>query len=219
MTIQAIPTRYRDVLFRSRLEARWAVFFELAGIPWAHEPTGYRVGGLGPYLPDFHLSVTIGGRKGVFVEVKANRERANMMLLETFGALGDDPILLLDGPPAPRPFPLFRKGGGPEWAAFGEGLIRHLALSHGHGEADPGRRVFVDRQTEKAINEAMACRFEHGRRPKDRDAMAAMWGDEIADRWPVPADQKDHLRVQISHGGMTHDMARRICRHLKLEAV
>jgi hypothetical protein len=27
--------------FRSRLEARWAVFFDVAGIPWQYEPEGF----------------------------------------------------------------------------------------------------------------------------------------------------------------------------------
>ncbi|MCU1613735.1 MAG: hypothetical protein JWO98_1275 [Frankiales bacterium] len=50
--IQAIETRYAGCRFRSRLEARWAVFFETLGIPWEYEPQGYMVNGT-PYLPDF----------------------------------------------------------------------------------------------------------------------------------------------------------------------
>ena len=36
--IKAHPTRYNDVLFRSRLEARWAAFFDLAKWEWEYEP-------------------------------------------------------------------------------------------------------------------------------------------------------------------------------------
>jgi hypothetical protein len=32
--IVAIPTRYKGYHFRSRLEARWAVFFDALGIKW-----------------------------------------------------------------------------------------------------------------------------------------------------------------------------------------
>jgi hypothetical protein len=51
-------TRYAGCRFRSRLEARWAVFLDHLGIEWLYEPEGYEVG---PperrrgYLPDFFL--------------------------------------------------------------------------------------------------------------------------------------------------------------------
>lgn len=32
-------TLYRDVLFKSRLEAQWAAFFDLLGWPWIYEPS------------------------------------------------------------------------------------------------------------------------------------------------------------------------------------
>jgi hypothetical protein len=52
MTIQAIETHYAGHRFRSRLEARWAVFLNHLDVPWAYEPQGYVVNGT-PYLPDF----------------------------------------------------------------------------------------------------------------------------------------------------------------------
>lgn len=62
--MQAIETRYHGHRFRSRLEARWAVFFDAFGVAWEYEPQGYDLGALGYYLPDF----IIAGR--VIVEVK-----------------------------------------------------------------------------------------------------------------------------------------------------
>lgn len=57
MTIKAIETRYKGYRFRSRLEARWAVFFESLGITWEYEPEGYEdVETREKYLPDFKLS-------------------------------------------------------------------------------------------------------------------------------------------------------------------
>jgi hypothetical protein len=38
--MQPIPTRYDGYLFRSRLEARWAVFFKTPGIFYVYEPGG-----------------------------------------------------------------------------------------------------------------------------------------------------------------------------------
>jgi hypothetical protein len=54
MVIKVIQTRYKGYHFRSRLEARWAVFFDVAKIKWEYEPEGYVVDGT-PYLPDFYL--------------------------------------------------------------------------------------------------------------------------------------------------------------------
>lgn len=49
-----IPTIYKGYKFRSRLEARWAVFFDSLKIPWVYEPEGVMVDGE-KYLPDFYL--------------------------------------------------------------------------------------------------------------------------------------------------------------------
>ena len=54
MTITAIETLYGGILFRSRLEARWAVFFDALGIEWRYEAEGYNLPS-GWYLPDFWL--------------------------------------------------------------------------------------------------------------------------------------------------------------------
>lgn len=65
--IRPIETWYAGVRFRSRLEARWAVFFTRLGLDWEHEPQGFMVGPGGNewYLPDFHLP-----RLGLYLEVK-----------------------------------------------------------------------------------------------------------------------------------------------------
>lgn len=75
--ITAIETRYAGCRFRSRLEARWAVFFDHLKIKWEYEPQGYRVGpDKRPYLPDFRLP-----EFGAFVEVKGDPERLDVGLL------------------------------------------------------------------------------------------------------------------------------------------
>jgi hypothetical protein len=52
--VRAITTHYAGCRFRSRLEARWAVFFDELAIPWEYEVQGFVVEGT-PYLPDFWL--------------------------------------------------------------------------------------------------------------------------------------------------------------------
>lgn len=53
--IKAIETVYNNFRFRSRLEARWAVFFDLMGIRYEYEKEGFDLGDDVLYLPDFWL--------------------------------------------------------------------------------------------------------------------------------------------------------------------
>lgn len=50
-----IETRYNGYRFRSRLEARWAVFFDAMGITYEYEPEGLKIKDGKYYLPDFYL--------------------------------------------------------------------------------------------------------------------------------------------------------------------
>lgn len=56
-----ITTHYGKTIFRSRLEARWAAFFDLRGWAWTYEPFD----GSG-YIPDF----LIKGERPFIVEIK-----------------------------------------------------------------------------------------------------------------------------------------------------
>ncbi|KEA07498.1 hypothetical protein [Rhizobium rhizogenes] len=60
-SIKAIPTTYNHVQFRSRLEARWAAFFDLCGWTWDYEPFD-----LDGWAPDFMLK----GKVKALIEVK-----------------------------------------------------------------------------------------------------------------------------------------------------
>jgi hypothetical protein len=53
--IKAIETRYNGYRFRSRTEARWAVFFDTIGFKWQYEEEGYELENGRRYLPDFKL--------------------------------------------------------------------------------------------------------------------------------------------------------------------
>jgi hypothetical protein len=54
-------------MFRSRLEARWAVFFDACGIKYEYEPEGFDLGNGVYYLPDFYLPEV-----KMYVEVKSS---------------------------------------------------------------------------------------------------------------------------------------------------
>lgn len=72
--VKPIETVYNGYLFRSRAEARWAVFFDTLEIPYQYEVEGFDLGRLGPYLPDFFMG-SDGYRpgeylNGTWVEIK-----------------------------------------------------------------------------------------------------------------------------------------------------
>ena len=64
-TKTARPTEYNGARFRSRLEARWAAFFDICGWRWDYEPPTDFCG----WLPDFVLYSTEQTSR-VYVEVK-----------------------------------------------------------------------------------------------------------------------------------------------------
>lgn len=64
MELKPIETVYKGYRFRSRLEARWAVFFDAAEIPFEYEPEGFDLPS-GWYLPDFYLP-----EEKLYVEIK-----------------------------------------------------------------------------------------------------------------------------------------------------
>lgn len=88
-----IETEYDGYKFRSRLEARWAVFFNAARIKYKYEPEGFEVGfGDGSrvrYLPDFYLPDF-----DVYCEVKPTNEK----LFEDSEKIGN--MVDFDGPMA-----------------------------------------------------------------------------------------------------------------------
>jgi hypothetical protein len=53
--IKAIETSYKGYRFRSRLEARWAVFFDAMGLDWSYETEGFTLPSGEWYLPDFKI--------------------------------------------------------------------------------------------------------------------------------------------------------------------
>jgi hypothetical protein len=64
-SIKPIETVYNGYRFRSRLEARWAVFFDALDVKYEYEPEGFQLSNGSLYLPDFFLP-----HFDVYVEVK-----------------------------------------------------------------------------------------------------------------------------------------------------
>ena len=87
--LKAIQTEYKGYRFRSRLEARWAVFFDACGVDWEYEPEGYDLGSGLQYLPDFLLH-GVQGRDGgdLYVEVKGQMNNMDARKINRFASLG-----------------------------------------------------------------------------------------------------------------------------------
>ena len=89
--MSAIETSYRGCRFRSRLEARWACFWDHLETRWEYEPQGFVIGGR-PYLPDFRLP------NGTWIEVKGSESELDhgLMLAAAAELPGDaSPRLLI----------------------------------------------------------------------------------------------------------------------------
>ena len=96
--IKAIETVYNGYRFRSRLEARWAVFFDAAGIKYEYEPEGFDLDGVW-YLPDFYLPWF-----KCYVEIKPNNSdelsEAENKLWKLFRGKDDCCCMLCVGSPS-----------------------------------------------------------------------------------------------------------------------
>jgi len=88
--IKPIETVYKGYRFRSRLEARWAVFFDSLGVKYEYEPEGFRCSDGSAYLPDFR--VMCHGSRGdcldsswpLYIEVKGQMDEASAKKIKEF---------------------------------------------------------------------------------------------------------------------------------------
>lgn len=94
MNIQAIETRFDGHLFRSRTEARWAVFFKEMGWKYQYEVEGYDLDGL-RYLPDFFIA-----ELDCWFEVKSEKPETNFLAKPAaLVGISKKPCLIGIGPP------------------------------------------------------------------------------------------------------------------------
>lgn len=91
--MKAIDTEYNGYKFRSRLEARWAVFFDTLGVKYEYELQGFEFEDGTRYLPDFWLP-----EYKIWVEIKpdepSDEERRKAYLLSCGHK---SPVVLLFG--------------------------------------------------------------------------------------------------------------------------
>jgi len=92
-TIVAHPTKYAGVQFRSRLEARWAAFFDLKGWSWEYEPLDLK-----SWSPDFYVTAQdpVESFKG-FAEVKPFVRSSQFDTQKMLNACGEESLLCGNG--------------------------------------------------------------------------------------------------------------------------
>ncbi len=100
--MKAIETIYNGYRFRSKLEAKWAVFFDQLGIRYEYEPEAFKVDN-GWYTPDFFLPnvcLRYADTIGVCLEIKPTAWEYDRPYVDRISkAANGMPLLLLPGDP------------------------------------------------------------------------------------------------------------------------
>lgn len=164
MTIKAIETAYKGYRFRSRLEARWAVFFDALGIEWQYEPEGFELPGGLRYLPDFFLP-GFHQAGGIYVEVK--HTEGDLTKPRALARVAKVPVLLAVGAPDCRVYELaLIDATTPDWmppvsytkaVAFTTTALRERRLWE-----EPTEAELEDEAILVAVYAARGARFEFG---------------------------------------------------------
>ena len=94
-SVKPIETVYNGYRFRSRLEARWAVFLDSFGEEWEYEREGYELPS-GRYLPDFWLP-----RLQCWLEIKPTQPTEHEKeLCEDLNSEVGDAVIICQGRPS-----------------------------------------------------------------------------------------------------------------------
>jgi hypothetical protein len=152
--LKAIETHYKGYRFRSRLEARWAVFFDAMGIDWQYEPEGFELGDGVRYLPDFKIE------NGLYVEIKPDALNDEEQLkIDKFS--DTYPIVVAIGLPEPRGYKVYEPDGFYGWGVGTTFAFHHGQKGEGFERMSPDY-TFGDSGLEKACEAARSARFEFG---------------------------------------------------------
>jgi hypothetical protein len=124
---RAIETAYKGYRFRSRIEARWAVFFDTLGVRWEYEKEGYELANGARYLPDFWLPDL-----ECFVEVKGaeptdDEHNLAHLLREESGS----PVVIVHGEVSSGPWPCYAHDIGHDSGGNWDGLVRWFVCECG----------------------------------------------------------------------------------------
>lgn len=180
VNIKAIETQYKGYRFRSRLEARWAVFFDSLRLRWEYEPEGFDLGKAGWYLPDFYLpdwGIWLEVKPDIPNDIEVDRFTAFHMaraLDETDGGTGGfKASYILCGTPGVPNIELGELYG--QWKLVSGSIALHPLMLRGNGENDAGLGLLkLVSPTDKDAE--FVCTVE---------AFAFVDGGRVLDIWPI----------------------------------
>lgn len=172
--MKAIETNYKGYRFRSRLEARWAVFFDTLGLTWEYEKEGFDLGDGKYYLPDFWLP-----QVRMWAEVKGEAfTDEQLSLCARLAEQSSRDVVLLLGMPDFKAYPVLfycdpAEGEVNIYDGARAGLTDcYLTREYLHenrfykyvGEDEEGQRACLQDYEEyvRAVQAAKSARFEHG---------------------------------------------------------
>lgn len=165
--VQSIETHYAGCRFRSRLEARWAVFLDELHIDWEFEPQGFELPS-GRYLPDFRVSTGMEEVPDFWIEIKGPIPDTREITVASEINLYVGPLIILVGD-VPR-----RRGAGTAWLfqRDGEGYAwvmtqpetALLSVAYPEESTRPEYLGSGPDRYEQALTAARSARFEHGER-------------------------------------------------------
>lgn len=222
--IGAIETHWMGYRFRSRLEARWAVYFDHVGIEFEYEPQGYHLGRLGPYLPDFWLP-----QVKLWAEVKPVAfTRLEFRKCRRLFVVTGNEVLILVGQPDDKMYQSISRAN--VYYSVTDFKDYHRAESRFWVECD-GERSLSERglltpRAAEGILLARSARFEHGeapRRARDRSVPYSQTNNyyviiddllrECAGLGVNLRADGDRLRVDAPAGAVTTDLRDRLRTH------
>ena len=174
LSIKPIETDYSGYRFRSRLEARWAVFFNAAGIKYEYEKEGFDLGEAGYYLPDFWLP-----EAKTWAEVKPVEFTTEELLkLKTLSVMSGFSAVKLVGVPEVKSYEGYipmeipeeyqKDYGGSVGAVKFSFVLRLHNPSKGVVCLEVGDRpaAYIPDTVVTGVRAARSARFEHGETPK-----------------------------------------------------
>ena len=193
--IKPIQTYYDGHLFRSRLEARWAVVFNALSVPYEYEPEGFDLGDGLYYLPDFRVKCY--GCRGnykrqqpfdLYIEVKGKMTEEDAAKIKRFARwydektyeplyLGRYPLLIVDSIPGEgHATNIDDYGLGYDLSAFNYETIDGDYFGAYPAATRDGKFYLFGADSnyindddaarmERAYRIARCARFEHGERP------------------------------------------------------
>jgi hypothetical protein len=125
--IKSIETEYNGIIFRSKMEAKWAFFMDEIGIKYDYEPETFDLGEGVYYIPDFYLPEIDG-----FLEIKPEYN-PTYSPVDRFALVTKKHIIVMQGNP------FYPKDDSPNSSYcyyYDEKLTGDIFTPHGLGEQD-----------------------------------------------------------------------------------